>query len=278
MSCSARLPVYTILIALVIPNEQWGPFNLQGLVMFGLYALGIVLALCIAYVMKWLVRTDKQSIFIMELPVYKWPRWKTVLYSMYERAKIFTLQAGKIILLISFVLWGLSSYGPGQEMAEVETEYDALIAAQPNDATLPIQKQHALLEHSYAGHFGKWIEPAIEPLGYDWKIGIALLMSFAAREVFVGTMATLYSVHDSEENDLTLRTKMQQAQKADGSPVYTLATGMSLLIFYAIALQCMSTLAIVRRETQSWWFAIGQFVAFGLLAYALAYVAYQALA
>ena len=275
LSCSARLPVYTILIALVIPKKLvLGLFSLQGLVMMALYILGTVLALLVAWVMKWFIKTKERSFFILELPVYRSPRWKNALTTMVEKAKIFVVDAGKIIMVISILLWAMSTYGPGNRMQKVEEKYEAILQ-QPTADSFEIEKQKntELLENSYAGILGKAIEPAIQPLGYDWKIGIALITSFAAREVFVGTMATLYSVGE-DESETTLRQKMYAATRADGSRVYDLATGLSLLVFYVIAMQCMSTLAIVKRETRSWKWPAIQLTYMTVLAYALSWVVY----
>ena len=278
MSCSARLPVYTILIALVIPSKLYfGFLSLQGLVMMLLYLLGTVLALIVAWVMKWFIKSAERSFFILELPVYRSPRWKNILMTMIEKAKIFVFDAGKIIMIISLLLWVLSSYGPAKKMQAVTAKYDALIlsAPQQNDV-LNKERKAALLQNSYAGSLGNFIEPAIRPLGYDWKIGIALITSFAAREVFVGTMATLYSVGDgANENSNTLRQKMAAAKRADGSKVYNLATGLSLLVFYVIAMQCMSTLVIVKRETKTWKWPVIQFIYMTGLAYLLSWVTYS---
>jgi len=277
MSCSARLPVYTILIALVIPSKLYfGFLSLQGLVMMGLYLLGTVLALVVSYIMKWFININEKSFFILELPVYRAPRWKNAISTMIEKAKIFVFDAGKIIMVISLLLWTLSTYGPPKRMSAVSEKYEQLEKANPEkSAELNKQKQTELLQNSFAGILGKTIEPAIRPLGYDWKIGIALVTSFAAREVFVGTMATLYSVgDDSNENNSTLREKMNAAVKPDGTKVYTLATGLSLLIFYALAMQCMSTLAIVKRETRSWKWPVIQLFYMTGLAYLLSWLAY----
>ena len=276
MSCSARLPVYTILIALVIPNTFYlGFLSLQGLVMMGLYIFGLVIALAVAWVAKRLIKIKDKSFFILELPIYRSPRWKNVLYTMIEKAKVFVFDAGKIIMVISLLLWVLSSYGPENVMSETTATYETLIQQNPNSAAaLEKEKQAALLQNSYAGMMGKAIEPVIAPLGYDWKIGIALITSFAAREVFVGTMATLYSVEGGEEDEQTLRNKMNAAVKADGTKVYSLATGVSLMIFYLLAMQCMSTLAVVKRETQSWKWPIIQLLYMTGLAYVLSMTAY----
>ncbi|CAN5294488.1 ferrous iron transport protein B [soil metagenome] len=278
MSCSARLPVYTILIALVVPRKLYfGFLSLQGLTMMALYLLGTVMALLAAYIMKWFIKSTERSFFILELPVYRGPRWKNVFYTMVEKAKIFVRDAGKIIMVISLLLWVLSSYGPSNKMKSVSNYYDTQIAKQPQQTReLKKQKKTALLQHSYAGTLGKAIEPAIRPLGYDWKIGIALITSFAAREVFVGTMATLYSVgDDAGENNATLRQKMNAAVREDGTKVYTLATGLSLLVFYVLAMQCMSTLAVVKRETKSWKWPMIQLAYMSGLAYIMSFVVFN---
>jgi ferrous iron transport protein B len=280
MSCSARLPVYTILIALVIPkNRVFGIFGLQGLVMMGLYLLGLVMALIVSYVAKWFIKIKEKSFFILELPVYRSPRWKNIFVTMVSKARIFVFDAGRVIMVISLILWALSTYGPRERMKEVSMSYDQQILQNPSKAAeLKKEKNTALLQNSFAGIMGRSIEPVITPLGYDWKIGIALITSFAAREVFVGTMATLYSVgEDENENSLLLREKMQQARKADGSKVYTLASGVSLMIFYVFAMQCMSTLAIVKRETRSWKWPIIQLVYMTALAYIMSFIAYSLL-
>jgi ferrous iron transport protein B len=277
MSCSARLPVYTILIALVIPSKLYfGFLSLQGLVMMLLYLLGTVLALVVAWVMKWFIKSTERSFFILELPKYRAPRWKNILVTMIEKAKIFVMDAGKVIMIISLLLWVLSTFGPADKMKAVTTKYDAMVAASPLQTdVLNKERKTALLQNSYAGIVGNFIEPSIRPLGYDWKIGIALITSFAAREVFVGTMATLYSVgDDADENSSTLRQKMAAATRPDGTKVYDLATGLSLLIFYVIAMQCMSTLAIVKRETKSWKYPIIQFVYMTGLAYLFSWITY----
>lgn len=278
MSCSARLPVFTILASLIIPNEYlFGFLSIQGLVLMGLYVLGIVVAMLVSYVLNLFIKIKEKSFFILELPIYRQPRWKNIIITMVEKAKVFVFDAGKVIMVISLVLWGLSSYGPTEKREEIKKQYELLIQKNP-EKTGEYQTEQAsnLLEYSYAGIMGRSIEPVIEPLGYDWKIGIALITSFAAREVFVGTMATLYSVgEDADENSETLRNKMQSAKRADGSPVYTKATGFSLLVFYLLAMQCMSTLAIVKKETGSWKWPVIQLVYMTVIAYVLSFVAYQ---
>ncbi|HMO62429.1 MAG TPA: ferrous iron transport protein B [Ferruginibacter sp.] len=277
MSCSARLPVYSILIALVIPSKLYfGFLSLQGLVMMGLYLAGTAVALMMAYVLKWFIHIKERSFFILELPVYHSPRWKNALVTMVEKAKIFVFDAGKVIMVISLLLWLLSSFGPGSQMLEAEKKYEQLIAAQPEKAEeLSRLQKTEMLQNSYAGVLGKSIEPVIQPLGYDWKIGIALITSFAAREVFVGTMATLYSVGEDADTETTLRQKMAAATRPDGTKVYTLATGLSLMVFYVFAMQCMSTLAVVKRETKSWKWPIIQLLYMTALAYLLSLLVYM---
>ena len=279
MSCSARLPVFTILIALVIPNNYlFGFLSVQGLVMMGLYLLGLLMALVVAAIARWFIKIKERSFFILELPTYRAPRWGNVVQTMINKAKIFVFDAGKVIMIISLILWAMSSFGPGSRMKDVTQHYEQL-KQQPGSNVEQLDKEYhaARLENSYAGILGKSIEPAITPLGYDWKIGIALITSFAAREVFVGTMATLYSVGDQDDNDLRLRDKMKAAKKEDGTPVYTLASGVSLMIFYVFAMQCMSTLAVVKRETKTWKWPIIQLLYMTGLAYIMSLIVYQLL-
>jgi len=277
MSCSARLPVFTILIGLVIPNNYlFGFLSIQGLVMMGLYLLGLLMALVVAFVARWFIKIKERSFFILELPTYRSPRWGNVVQTMINKAKIFVFDAGKVIMIISLILWAMSSFGPGNRMKDVRQQYEQL-KQQPKANAEQLDKEFATarLENSFAGILGKSIEPVIAPLGYDWKIGIALITSFAAREVFVGTMATLYSVGDQDENDLRLRDKMKAAKKEDGTPVYTLASGLSLMIFYVFAMQCMSTLAVVKRETKTWKWPIIQLIYMTGLAYVMSLIVFQ---
>ncbi len=278
MSCSARLPIYTILIGLVIPNRYLlGFFSVQALVMMGLYLLGLLMALIVSYVAKWFIRIQERSFFILELPTYRAPRLKNVGQTMVNKARIFVMDAGRIIMVISLILWGLSSFGPKQRMAAVTTKYETLIAQNPSAKdSLQTEWNAEKLGNSYAGILGKSMEPVITPLGYDWRIGIALITSFAAREVFVGTMATLYSVGENDEG-LLLRDKLHSAKKQDGTPLFTLATGISLMLFYLFAMQCMSTLAVVKRETKSWKWPVIQFTYMTAIAYVMSLIAYQLL-
>ena len=276
MSCSARLPIYTILIGLVIPNTYLlGIFSVQALVMMGLYLLGIAMALLVSFIAKWFIHSKDRSFFILELPTYRSPRLKNVGQAMINKAKIFVTDAGKVIMVISLILWALSTYGPPSRMEAATKNYEQAKAQgiKPPDQ-IAAEYNAAKLENSYAGILGRSIEPAIKPLGYDWRIGIALVTSFAAREVFVGTMATLYSVGEKDEG-LLLRDKLRAAKKEDGSPLSTMATGISLMLFYLFAMQCMSTLAIVRRETRSWKWPAIQFVYMTTIAYIMSFIAYQ---
>lgn len=280
MSCSARIPVYTLLIALVIPNQQiWGFLNLQGLVLFGLYALGLVTALLVALVIKQFFRKSTQtSVFLLELPAYKTPRWANVGLEVFQKVKLFVLDAGKIILAISIILWALASFGPGDNMEKAAAAIAAPATENPQDVTTyEDQVAAAKLEHSYMGILGKTIEPVIKPLGYDWKMGISLLTSFAAREVFVGSLATIYSVHQENDDPKPLIDRLRSEKYRNGKPVYTLASGVSLLVFYAFAMQCMATLAVVKRETKSWKWPLIQLGYMGVLAYLGAFIAYQLL-
>nr|WP_294859206.1 ferrous iron transport protein B [uncultured Fluviicola sp.] len=277
ISCSARLPVYTLLIALVIPSKNvFGFLSLQGLVLFGLYLLGVVSALLVALVIKQFFRKKKElSVFLLEMPPYKSPRWGNVGIEVFEKVKIFVFDAGKIILAISIILWALASFGPGNDMEK----YSGMVQVpkvQTEQSTADYETKIASvkLEHSYMGHLGKFIEPVIKPLGYDWKMGISLLTSFAAREVFVGSLATIYSVHEADDNPKQLIDKLKIQKRDDGTPTYTLASGLSLLVFYVFAMQCMATLAVVKRETKSWKWPIIQVGYMGVLAYLGAYITF----
>ena len=280
MSCSARLPIYTVLIALVVPENKalFGLFNLQGVALFGLYLLGFFMALVSAWVMKVILQAKEKSYFIMELPTYKGPRFKHVALTIWNSVNAFVFEAGKIIVAISIVLWVLASYGPGDKIAQSEAR-----VRQENPTLQGVKLQNKIsaekLENSYAGHFGHFVEPVIRPLGYDWKIGIALITSFAAREVFVGTMSTIYSMGgEVDDENATIKNRMRaEINPATGKPMYDAALGFSLLIFYAFAMQCMSTLATTYRETKSWKYPLIQFGYMTALAYLSAFAVYQLL-
>lgn len=276
MSCSARIPVYTLLIAIVIPNQTvLGFMNLQGLVLFGLYALGVIMALIVAVVLKMVIKTREKGFLLLEMPTYKMPRWGNLGLSILEKVKVFVFDAGKIILAISIVLWSLATFGPSDRMERAGIEAREMAAElKLSDDEVATLVSSAELENSYIGILGKGIEPVIEPLGYDWKIGIALITSFAAREVFVGSMATIYAVQDDGEKNLPLIEKMRKEKNSDGTQVYTLATGLSLMVFYVFAMMCMATLAVVRRETKSWKWALLQLGYMGVLAYFGALITY----
>jgi ferrous iron transport protein B len=280
ISCSARIPVYALLIGFAVPSATvLGVFNLQGLAFMGLYLLGIAAALGAALAFKLILKKDDRSFLLMELPDYKPPQLRNVFYTVYEKVKTFTWEAGRIILAISIVLWVLADFGPAARMAAAEAE--ALQIAQEmqlDDSAAADLVASRKIEASYAGHLGKFIEPVIRPLGFDWKIGIALITSFAAREVFVGTIATIYSI-GSADDDFTIRDRLSQEKNpVTGKPVYNTATAWSLLVFYVFAMQCMSTLAVVRRETLSWKWPIIQFVFMSGLAYLSSLAVYQILA
>jgi ferrous iron transport protein B len=285
MSCSARIPVYVLLIGLFVPSVTvLGFLNLQGLVMTGMYLLGFVMALLAAWVIGRVMKSSTKPLpFLTELPRYRTPRWKNALLVMYGKCKTFVFDAGKVIIVISLLLTVLISFGPRDERELIVKKYDTAIAASGNDTvaidSLVSLKKSALLKSSYAGKLGQVIEPVIRPMGFDWKIGISLISSFAAREVFVGTMNTIYSAgdQDNEESGMkSLRAKMRaEINPETGKPVYTTAVAISLLIFYAFAMQCMSTLAVTKRETGSWKLTFIMLIYLTGLAYVAATIAYQ---
>ncbi len=278
ISCSARIPVYAVLIGLAVPAVKiWGVFGLQSLVFGWMYLLGVLAAFGAGWVMKKILRSRETSFLAIELPVYRMPHWRNVWLTVGEKTGSFVFNAGKIILIISIILWAMASFGPGEALEKAEANATQLAQNQQLDSLATTDLIAAeKLEASWAGVLGKAIEPAIRPLGYDWKIGIALITSFAAREVFVGTMSTIYSIGSSKDDEKLLREKMRTATFSDnGRPVYTLATALSLLVFYALAMQCMSTMAVVRRETGSWKWPIVQFFVMGAMAWVGAWVVYS---
>lgn len=283
-TCSARLPVYLIIIALVIPDKKFLFFNLQGLTLMLLYLLGFATAIGSAWILNKILKIKSKSFFVVEMPNYKLPLFKNVAINVIEKTKSFVIDAGKIILAISIVLWVLASFGPNKQFNDAATiittqlvnEGGVTAFAKKQDYQAELEKRVASqkLEHSYIGYMGKAIEPIVEPLGYDWKIGIALITSFAAREVFVGTLATIYSVGDAQEE--TIKNRMAgEINPVLGTPRFNFASGISLLLFYAFAMQCMSTLAIVKRETNSWKWPMIQLGAMTVIAYVAALAAFQ---
>ena len=279
-TCSARLPVYDILISLIIPNTKvLGFFSLQGFTLMILYLLGFFMAIVSAVILNKILKFNTKSYFVVEMPSYKIPLLKNVGINVLEKTKAFVFGAGKIILAISVILWFLGSHGPkstfgnAQEIVEKEV-YSSNLKINPSviEGNVAAFK----LENSYIGIIGKTIEPVLKPLGYDWKIGIAVITSFAAREVFVGTLATIYSVGNNNDES-TIKNKMAAEIKPDGSKIFNFATGVSLLLFYAFAMQCISTLAIVKKETNSWKWPIIQLVFMSGFAYLIALTAYQIL-
>jgi ferrous iron transport protein B len=279
MSCSARLPVYTLLIALVIPNERiWGIFNYQGLALLSMYLIGLLAALGSALLFRFFIRVKQKSFLVMELPLYKTPRWNNVFITLWEKTRVFIWEAGKVIMAISIILWVLASYGPEDRINEAVNAITTPEQSGKTIAEYEIEVSSVKLENSYIGILGKQLEPAIRPLGYNWQIGIALITSFAAREVFVGSMATIYSVgEDFEEGESLLKRMATDVNPATGEKVYNLASGLSLMVFYAFAMQCMSTLAIVYRETKSWKWPLFQTVYMTALAYFASLIIYQLL-
>ncbi|NER13052.1 ferrous iron transport protein B [Leptobacterium flavescens] len=273
-TCSARLPVYLIIIALVIPDTTYLGLNVQGLTLMLLYLLGFGTAVFSAWALNKVLKIKSRSFFVVEMPNYKLPLIKNVGITVLEKTKSFVIGAGKIILAISIILWFLASNGPSdnfrnaEEIVTNQTESNNLSSDE-----LATKIASYKLQNSYIGIAGKAIEPAIEPLGYDWKIGIAIISSFAAREVFVGTLATIYSVGSEEED--TIKNQMAAEVHADGRKIFNLASGISLLLFYAFAMQCMSTLAIVKRETNSWKWPMAQLFIMSGFAYLVALIAYQ---
>lgn len=273
MSCSARLPVYVLLVSMAIPFSQfWGPFHAQTFVITSAYMAGIFVAVFLAFIFRLFQRKNATSEFILELPAYQKPSINNVIRQAWLKCRSFLSEAGKFIIVISIFLWFLSNFGPSTAMKKAETE--GIILSQldpPHESEI---KTNLRLEASYAGHLGKIIEPAIEPLGYDWKTGIALIASFAAREVFVGTMATLFQSHEEDQKGIIQKMQAQINPKT-GKPLYGLPYALSLIIFYAFALQCMSTMAVMKRETGSWAWPIGLFIVYGLIAYLGAYLVFH---
>jgi ferrous iron transport protein B len=278
-TCSARLPVYAILIALIIPERRVGGiFNLQGLTLMGLYLLGFGGAIGSAYILNKVLKTKHKSFFVAEMPNYKMPLFKNVGINVLEKTKAFVYGAGKIILALSIVIWFLGSHGPGDGFEKAEhivrsQDNSGLTGQQLNDKVASYQ-----LENSYIGIIGKGIEPVIRPLGYDWKIGIAIVSSFAAREVFVGTLATIYNIGSSGEEEATIKQRMAaEVNPETGGKVFNFATGISLLLFYAFAMQCISTLAITKKETNTWKWPMIQLLGMSTFAYVVSLIAYQLL-
>jgi ferrous iron transport protein B len=275
-TCSARLPVYMILISLVIPNERLLGISYQGLTLMGLYLIGFLMAIVSASILNRALQSPNKSYFVVEMPNYKLPLLKNVAFTVWEKTRSFVVEAGKIILAISILLWFMASFGPGKKFSNAEQivahQYSNQVLS---DSELENKIASFRLENSYIGILGKTIEPMILPLGYDWKIGIALISSFAAREVFVGTLATIYSVgNDAQE---TIKTRMAGEMRKDGTRLFNLPTGISLMLFYAFAMQCMSTLAIVKKETNSWKWPSIQLFSMTVIAYLSALMAYQIL-
>ena len=278
VTCSARLPVYAIIIALIIPQDRvLGFFSLQGLTLLGLYLLGFAMAMISGYLLHKTLKVEGKSFFLIEMPDYKLPSLKNVFYTVIEKTKAFVFGAGKIILAISIILWFLASNGPAAFDNAEENFESKKIESKESDGYREALASYKL-EHSYIGVMGKAIEPAIQPLGYDWKIGIALISSFAAREVFVGTLATIYSVGTDDDENTTIKQRMaEEVNEATGEKLFNIPVGMSLLVFYAFAMQCVSTLAIVKRETNSWKWPLIQLFGMGVIAYIASFLTFTLL-
>jgi ferrous iron transport protein B len=273
------LPVYAIIIGLVIPDQRiLGFINMQGLTLMLLYLIGFGMAIFSSYILNKILKLKCKTFFVVEMPNYKLPMFKNVAINVVEKTKAFVFGAGKIILAISVILWFLASNGPSKNFKDSES---ILLSKTENKSLSKLELKNKVasykLEHSYIGIMGKTIEPAISPLGYDWKIGIAIISSFAAREVFVGTLATIYSVGGSD-NDETIKDKMRaEINPETGEKIFNFASGISLLLFYAFAMQCASTLAITKKETNSWKWPLGQLIFMSSFAYIVALIAYQIL-
>lgn len=278
-TCSARLPVYAIIIALIIPSQRvLGFFSLQGLTLLALYFLGFASAIISGYILQKVIASNHKSFFIVEMPNYKLPSLKNIFITVVEKTKAFVFGAGKIILAISIILWFLASNGPSEFVNSEKIFNEQNATSELSEEEFNEQLASFKLENSYIGIMGKSIEPFIKPLGYDWKIGIALISSFAAREVFVGTLATIYSVGNDDENNTTIKQRMAAEIKEDTQEkLFNFPVGMSLLIFYAFAMQCVSTLAIVKKETNSWKWPMLQLFGMGVLAYVSAFITYSIL-
>jgi len=274
MTCSARLPVYTILIAVTFPERGSGFFNLQGVTLLALYLIGVIATLVVAWFISRTSTEEKSTIWTLELPLYRVPNWRNVFFNAWTKTKSFVVEAGKIIFFISILLWLLASFSP-KDQQFIDARFKEY-TEEGNEFQKSIKRESVALEYSYAGYLGKVIEPVIKPLGYDWKIGIALITSFAAREVFVGTLSTIYSIGSEEDASIVQRLRKEKIYET-GEPRYNLATSFSLLLFYVFAMQCMSTMAIVRKETGQWKYAIYQFIFMLVLAYLFAFGAYQIL-
>ena len=275
-TCSARLPVYMILISLVIPDERLMGVNYQGLTLMGLYLIGFLMAIVSASILNGFLKSPNKAYFVVEMPNYKLPLLKNVVLTVWEKTRSFVVEAGKIILAISILLWFMASFGPGKNFTHAAEIVSQEYALEPLEASELENKIASFrLENSYIGILGKMVEPLIRPLGYDWKIGIALISSFAAREVFVGTLATIYSVESDTEE--TIKKRMAGEIRNDGTALFNLPTGISLMLFYAFAMQCMSTLAIVKKETNSWKWPTTQLFSMSIIAYIVALIAYQTL-
>lgn len=275
MTCAARLPVYTILIALMAPSGSFYGFNLQGLLLMLMYLLGFLTSIFASVILNKFIKSEDEGHFIIEMPSYQWPQINNLVYTLFSKTKTFVFEAGKMIVAVSVIIWVLASYGPTDKFKNTEA-YVTEQTIDQNQTNLEDAITAYKLEHSYLGYLGKGIEPLIAPLGYDWKIGVGILSSFVAREVFVGTMASLYSVGSKQEDETTILERLKSAKNPKtGQPIYTFAVSLSLLMFYAFAMQCVSTIAIVKRETNSWKWPILQTIGMTGFAYIVALITFN---
>ncbi len=251
ITCSARLPVYTLIISLVIPDKKWYFFKLRGLVLMGMYLIGFISSLIIAFILNNIIKKNYKSHLILEIPTYKIPMLKNIFISLFVYIKSFVYNIGRIIILVNIIIWSLGTFGPTQNYI----------------------MQSKSIENSYLGILGKKIEPVIKPLGFDWKIGVGILSSLIAREVFVSTMNSIYEIE--KKGDILIDKMTKDINPEDNKPIYNLATGMSLLFFYAFSMQCISTLSIIKKETKSWKWPVIQIILMTLLAYLSSFIIYQ---
>jgi ferrous iron transport protein B len=279
MSCSARLPVYALLIGAFVPPRMIGFVTLPGLVMFSMYFLGIAAAVSMAVVLKRTVLAGGRPLYAMELPPYRMPHWRSILATVRERSLVFVRNAGTVILAVSVVLWFLASYprgGPAERMLDQRIAVATAAGDRAETAELEQTRPGVALEGSFAGRIGHALEPAIQPLGFDWRIGVGLVTSFAAREVMVSTLATMHNLGSGDDDILSLREIMRRAtDPATGKKLYSPLVALSLMVFFVLACQCMSTVAVVRRETQSWRWPLFMVLAMNAMAWIASFVVFQ---
>ena len=281
MTCSARLPVYALLIAAFVPERDVGFLNLQGVVLFGLYMLGIVAGLMTALVIRKTALHGPKPTFALMLPEFRRPNLQTVLFQLLGRARIFLKRAGTVIFAVAVVVWALSYYPRSSEVEQLYAQQEAMLSSRISGAELDEaladlanQEAAAQLEQSVLGRAGKFIAPIFAPLGWDWKVSAAVIASFPAREVVIAVLGTVYAVGD-EADEATLTERLNSARHADGEPIFTVPMVIGLMIFYAFCLQCAATIAVIRRETNSWQWPLFAWSYMTALGYLGAFLAYQ---